>query len=71
VQIRVNLWLNDVVVAPRDEEPFRLIQFRYPFFGERMEKALVFYAAALKAFSFYDHPISDSPAAPGTEPFNV
>jgi hypothetical protein len=37
-----------------------------------MEKALVFYAAALKAFtSFYNDPISDSPSAPGTEPFNV
>ena len=41
-------------------------------FGHCIEKALVFYAAALKAFtSFYDHPISDSPSAPGTEPFNV
>jgi hypothetical protein len=37
-----------------------------------MEKALVFYAAALKALtSFYDHPIGDSPSAPGIEPFNV
>jgi hypothetical protein len=44
----------------------------YHFSGDGMEKALVFYAAALKAFtSFYDHPISNSPSAPGTEPFNV
>jgi len=42
------------------------------FFGDCMEKALVFYAAALKALtSFYDHPIGDSPSAPGIEPFNV
>jgi hypothetical protein len=45
---------------------------RYPFFDDCIEKALVFYAAALKAFtSFYDHSISDSPSAPGSEPFNV
>jgi hypothetical protein len=37
-----------------------------------MEKALVFWAAAHKACtSFYDDPISDSPSASGTEPFNV
>ena len=37
-----------------------------------IEKALVFYAAALKAFTaYYDDPISDSSSAPGAEPFNV
>ena len=41
-------------------------------FGHCIEKALVFYSAALKAFtSFYDDPISDSPSAPGTQSFNV
>jgi hypothetical protein len=43
----------------------------FVFLGDWMEKALVFYAATLKAFtSFYDA-ISDSPSAAGTEPFIV
>ena len=51
---------------------FVIASARYPFFDDCMEKALVFYAAALKAFTaYYDDPIGDSSSAPGAEPFNV
>jgi hypothetical protein len=50
---------------------FKFSPFRR-LLGDCIEKALVFYSAALKAFtSFYDDPISDSPSAPGTQSFNV
>jgi hypothetical protein len=42
------------------------------FPGNRIQKALVFYAAALKGlYHFYDDPISDFAFVPGVEFFNV
>ena len=42
------------------------------FPGDRIQKALVFCAAALKGlYHFYDDPISDSARVPGVEFFNV